>query len=755
MKSKVRRKSQVCFEKNSFVRNGVEENLKVMKQKSEVGLSLEDIHILESDVSNVSESYPSNQELMKSIESTKVNGTVESSNKGLLNGMDGRNVSKSNPSNQDLMVSSRSIKVESNKKGMLNGMKFISQKVSTVNLKSEGTSPTKSGEEIINDVNLSNTGSTEENKLGMIRMVKGEKEWTNQTCQGCGNKLETRGLVQELDKVRLFEHVYASGVPNYQCCRISVCQPTMNIALWRDRLSGYRDSTVCDLLQFGFPLDFDKKKSVCSSVGRNHKGARDFPQFIKKYFVKECAANRMAGPFLKNPLSVDLVVSPMNTVPKDSADERRVIVDLSWPHGASVNDGISKDVYLGEDIDLHYASVEQVCAMINEIGPGAVIYKRDLRHAYRQVAVDPFDYQFLGYFWENEYYFDTVLAMGQRNAAMACTRTTNAVMHMHAQDGYRGVNYLDDLIGVSTPDKGQDAYNSLGHLLSDLGLFENFDKACPPATIQMVLGIMVNTVDGTLSVPEERMDEILTLVSMWQDKLRSTKVELQSLIGKLQYVSKCVLSSKVFMNRLLETLRSIKDQKSICLSNSFRKDLKWWSMFMDTYNGVSFIPASIWAEPDVTFATDSCLLGCGGVCLDEYFHTDFPVGVVDQGLPIHCKEMLAVLVAVRLWGSRLRGLKIQIYCDNEPAVKVINSGRTKDKFLGSCIRELWLEVSKYNFQLRAVHLPGEENRVPDWLSRWNCGQKYRDLFNNFIADEHDRYKEINIQPNLFTFSGVL
>ena len=65
--------------------------------------------------------------------------------------------------------------------------------------------------------------------------------------------------------------------------------------------------------------------------------------------------------------------------------------------------------------------------MVIQIGLGAHIYKRDLRHAYRQIPVDPADYQYLGYFWEDMAYFDTVLAMGQRNAAMMCSRTTNAV----------------------------------------------------------------------------------------------------------------------------------------------------------------------------------------------------------------------------------------------------------------------------------------------------------------------------------------
>lgn len=47
-------------------------------------------------------------------------------------------------------------------------------------------------------------------------------------------------------------------------------------------------------------------------------------------------------------------------------------------------------------------------------------------------------------------YFDTVLEMGQRNAAMACSRSTKAVVYMHQQEGYLGTSYLDDLISVAS-----------------------------------------------------------------------------------------------------------------------------------------------------------------------------------------------------------------------------------------------------------------------------------------------------------------
>ena len=448
------------------------------------------------------------------------------------------------------------------------------------------------------------------------------------------------------------------------------------------------------------------------------------------------------------------MISPVNTVPKSDSDERRVISDLSWPHGASVNSGISKDTYLNEFIALHYTSVEEVCRLVLEVGRGATIYKRDLRHAYRQIPVDPRDYCYLGYTWNGSFYFDTVLAMGQKNAAMACSRTTDSVMFMHSKDGFHGVNYLEDLIGVEKHEVGAEAYEALGTLLAELGLLENVAKASPPDTKQIVLGVEIDTVNLTVSITKERMLEIEQLLIQWMTKHSAKKVELQSLIGKLCFVTKCVRQSRIFLNRMFALLRSMDTNQTVVkLTESFKKDIRWWQLFVGEYNGVSFIPSPVWFEPDVTFSTDSCLTGCGGVCGREYFHVSFPDNIKDLDLPIHKLELLAVLLGVRIWGHQCESLKLQIYCDNDASVNVINSSKTKDPFMATCIRELWLEVSKFNFELRAVHLPGVENRVADCLSRWDLHPKYKAWFDRFIGNEI--YHEVVIESEMFNFSGEL
>ena len=115
---------------------------------------------------------------------------------------------------------------------------------------------------------------------------------------------------------------------------------------------------------------------------------------------------------------------------------------------------------MGEEIALHYFTIENLCDLVLELGRGAVVYKWDLKKAYRQIPADPADYCFLGYRWYNGLYFDLALATRQRNAAM-----TRAIMFLHQKSGHRGGSYLDDLIGVSATGTGMCAYEEMGSLL--------------------------------------------------------------------------------------------------------------------------------------------------------------------------------------------------------------------------------------------------------------------------------------------------
>ena len=76
-------------------------------------------------------------------------------------------------------------------------------------------------------------------------------------------------------------------------------------------------------------------------------------------------------------------------------------------------------------------------------------------------------------------------------------------------------------------------------------------------------------------------------------------------------------------------------------------------------------------------STDARTSGAGGYFQGQYFHTPFPGYILEQyGHDINILELLAVMVALKLWASALRGQRFIISYDNKNCVPALNSGRS-------------------------------------------------------------------------------
>ncbi|XP_021354869.1 uncharacterized protein LOC110451275 [Mizuhopecten yessoensis] len=538
-------------------------------------------------------------------------------------------------------------------------------------------------------------------------------------------------------------------------------------------LTEYKDQELCDLIEFGFPLGFHEDinapvgirphdtESACTEhfefgpqdITVNHKGAIDYPKQMDEYLKREVEAEAILGPLEVNPLSTPIKLSPLNSVPKRDSKERRIILDLSLPKGKSVNAHIPKDTYLGKPINLTYPRVDDLVELVKEKGKGCHLFKRDLKRAYRQIPIDPGDIHLVGYMWSGKIYLDRVLSMGLRSAAYICQRLTSAVSFICLQAGYYILNYLDDFGGAEEQSKSKDAFEYLGAVLHNCGLVESLEKAVPPSTRMVFLGVLFDTENLTLEVPSFRLQEIMDLLVVWLDKEVASLQHIQSLLGKLMFVASCVRQSRIFISRLLNWLRdSTRSKTDQRVPLEVKKDLLWWKEFLLVYNGVSMMSLEEWSVPDDEFASDACLSGCGGFFKGQSFHTKFPDFILKQDLSINCLELLTVVVCAKLWGHKCRGKKIVINCDNSASVAVINSGKSRVPFMQACLREISFHAAIHEFELRASHIEGESNRIPDHLSRWHLDPSHGDKFH-----ELTKGMEITVHPleeDTFKFSHI-
>ena len=307
--------------------------------------------------------------------------------------------------------------------------------------------------------------------------------------------------------ISLHAKLQTASAPNALSLRLPV-PSGLKIAEWRSRLSGYHDSSLCDYLEFGWPIGYTSLAKP-ASTHTNHGSAVAAPDIIQAYLDKEQNLGSLCGPFNTSPLINNLVISPMQIVYSRSG-KPRVVVDLSFPVGSSVNDGIPKDTYLGEPFTLRLPGVDAFVDIICELGPDCWLFKKDLSRAYRQLRMDPRDYHLLGLRHNNNIYFDIAPPFGLRSAAMMCQRTTSAVTYMFQSMGYQCTNYIDDFGGADSAETAHSAFRALGDLFSTLGLESSPDKDCTPSQIMIFLGILFNSVHITMSVTTDRLNELLS-----------------------------------------------------------------------------------------------------------------------------------------------------------------------------------------------------------------------------------------------------
>ena len=153
-------------------------------------------------------------------------------------------------------------------------------------------------------------------------------------------------------------------------------QSQLNVNAWKRYLTNYWDSQLIELIQFGFPLDFNRSSPLIHEPG-NHKLAVEFPVDIEAYIEEEKKYGALLGPFDCHPIPSGHC-SPFMTRANPNSDRCRIIIDLSWPLGASVNAGIDKTSYLGSVFSLTFPTVDDITSQLKRLGRGALLYKIDV-----------------------------------------------------------------------------------------------------------------------------------------------------------------------------------------------------------------------------------------------------------------------------------------------------------------------------------------------------------------------------------------
>lgn len=196
--------------------------------------------------------------------------------------------------------------------------------------------------------------------------------------------------------------------------------------------------------------------------------------------------------------------------------------------------------------------------------------------------------------------------------------------------------------------------------------------------------------------------------------------ELQSLLGKLSFVTASVHASWIFLSHFFNALCSFSSNaKSQLVKLEMCHNLAWWQTFLPLYNSVWVIKEADWSIADFRFTTDACLTRGVATCLDKCLTFPFLDFVLHTASHIYALELFTVIDAVKFWATGLQHRRFLVSCDNEVVVTLINSSSTKDPFMQRSLGQLWFTSALHDVDLRVQHIPGEHNTLAYALSRWD------------------------------------
>ena len=254
-----------------------------------------------------------------------------------------------------------------------------------------------------------------------------------------------------------------------------------------------------------------------------------------------------------------------------------------------------------------------------------------------------------------------------------------------------------------------------------------------PATKIIFLGIEIDTVCMTLSLPQVKLVCLRSMIRQWSEKHSCTKREQLSLIGCLQHAY-CVVrpgrSSSAY-DRPVDGVRALHHRMR--LNAEFHSDLKWWGCFLPMRNGSGLLCSVIKREPQVVLTSDaSGLWGCGAFTSTGQW---FQLAIPDSWQEVHItvKELLPFVLVAAIWGPLWRGFTVSCRCDTAAIVAIINSGRSRMDRAMHLMRCLSFFLAHWDMMFVCSHIPGTDNCAADPLSR-NSLSSFQSLVPEAEAD---------------------
>ena len=455
---------------------------------------------------------------------------------------------------------------------------------------------------------------------------------------------------------------------------------------------------VMDVIENGYKLPLITNPQPCHL--KNNKSALDNEEFvqtaIQELLDSGSVIETIDKPFVINPLTV-----------AKNKKKCRLVLDLRH-----IN------VHLWKE----HITFEEWKTALNYYSQNCYMYDFDLKSGYHHIDINDRHHKYLGFAWkfgDKERYFQfTVLPFGLATAGHVFTKVLRSIVKHWREKSIRIIMYLDDGIGIE-----ENYHTALKHSsivkqdLEDAGLIASQPKShWEPQTYLTWLGISIDTEQGILFVPYEKVKAIKHLIDILLTKKTTTARKLSSLTGKINSTN-LVLGSVTNM-MLKHCHRTIVSRISwdsfFKLDEKAIEELLFWQENFSNLNVRNL--QEIRTVTRIVYS-DASAVGAGGYVVDVQGAQIFRQW--DEGEESNSstwRELKGVYVCLTSFGSILRNNTVRWFTDNQGVVSIVQNGSMKED-LHSLALLIYKFCIRHNISLKVDWVPREMNTVADTISR--------------------------------------
>ncbi|OWZ01271.1 LOW QUALITY PROTEIN: hypothetical protein PHMEG_00027378 [Phytophthora megakarya] len=249
----------------------------------------------------------------------------------------------------------------------------------------------------------------------------------------------------------------------------------------------------------------------------------------------------------------------------------------------------------------------------------------------------------------------------------------------------------------------------------------NDKKFTPWLSENKALGLLWNTADGTVSIPDDKLVKAKHQVASLLSSARATKSELAKVLGVFRYITTCFPPARAFYQRIhVEAISRPPFGSKALIPDAF-EDLRWFQAVLGNtarFNGIPVAQVARTTTPSVHVYMDAS--GSGLCVLEPQRRECIRVkytAVELAALRSECSPGGTVLGAYWKEASSGRTTYACFHIDNTSAVAWASKRLSRHPTVQLYNRLLSLVEFEHDLSFTAAHIPGQHNTMVDAGSR--------------------------------------